>query len=150
MQVDFSDVGDAESYVSVPEGVYVCRVAEVREGLTREGHPRWALRLEVAGGEYTGRTAAWDALIWSPRGLPRVKAVLARLGFDVSGRLRLEPHELVGRSVRAELRIEEREDPVSGNRVSRLRVPYMGYAPLDPQEGGGDGSAGDGAEETPF
>lgn len=149
MQVDFTDVEDAESYVSVPEGVYRCRVAEVREGVTREGHPRWALRLEVADGDYAGRTAAWDSLVWSPRGLPRVKAVLARMGFDVSGRLRIEPDELVGRGVRAELRIEEREDPVSGQRISRLRVPYMGYAALE--EADGEREQGrSAAEETPF
>lgn len=151
MQIDFSSVNDGESYVTVPEGLYVCRVAEVREGRTREGHPRWAMRLDVAAGDYAGRLAAWDSLIWSPRGLPRVKAVLARLGFDVSGRLRLEPHELIGRCVRAELRIEEREDPVSGSRSSRLRVPYMGYSSLEPAlepglEPGNGGAGGHGAD----
>ena len=52
MQIDFSSVNDAESFVSCPEGVYVCRVVEVREGRTREGHPRWGMRLHVADGPY--------------------------------------------------------------------------------------------------
>lgn len=127
MQVDFSLVEDVESYVSVPEGTYLCRVAEVREGLTRDGSPRWALRLEVAGGEYAGRTAAWDGLPWSERGLPRVKQVLAMMGFDTSGRLEIEASDLVDRQIRVQLLTEEREDPLSGRRVARLRVPYMGY-----------------------
>jgi len=131
MQIDFSTVEDVESFVTVPEGVYACRIAEVRESVTREGHPRWAFRLEVADGDYAGRTAAWDALIWSPRGLPRAKSVLARLGFDVSGSLSLEPDELVNRSARTELRIERHEDPLSGRRTTRLRVPYMGYERLE-------------------
>jgi hypothetical protein len=131
MQIDFSRIEDLESFASVPEGSYVCRVGEVREGVTRNGSPRWALRLEVAEGDHAGRVAAWDGLVWSERGLPRVKQVLARLGFDVSGPLELEPADLVGRQVRVQVTTEEREDPVSGRRIVRPRVPYMGYDPLE-------------------
>ena len=134
MNVDFSSIEDVESFLSIPEGSYLCRVAEVREGLTREGSPRWALRLEVADGEYTGRTAAWDGLVWSERGLPRVKCVLGHLGFDVGGALDVSPGDLVDRRIRAQLVNEEREDPVSGRRVARLRVPFMGYAPASVEE----------------
>ena len=91
MKIDSSSIEDLESYVSVPDGTYACRIAEVREGTTRDGSARWAIRLEVAEGDHAGRTAAWDALIWSTRGLPRVKQVLASLGFDVSGTLELPP-----------------------------------------------------------
>ena len=131
MHIDFSDIGDVESYVSVPEGVYVCRIAEIREGVARNGSPRWALRLEVADGEYAGRTAAWDGLHWSERGLPRVKKILARLGFDVSGTLDVEPADLEGRRVKVQLLAEEREDPLTGQRIARLRVPYLGYEAVE-------------------
>ena len=134
MKIDFSAIEDVESYVSVPEGTYLCRIAEVREGLTREGHPRWAFRLEVDGGDHAGRTAAWDALILSPRGLPRAKTVLARMGFDVSGPLSIESNDLLQRRVRAELQREEHEHPDTGRRLSRLIVPYMGYQPLEDVE----------------
>jgi len=127
MQIDFSRVDDVESYASIPEGTYLCRVAEVREGVTRDGSPRWALRLEVADGDYAGRTAAWDGLTWSERGLPRVKQVLGKLGFDVSGPVELQPEDLRGLVARVQLQPEEREDPLNGRRVVRLRVPYMGY-----------------------
>ena len=127
MKLDFSSIEDAESYVSIPEGTYLCRIAEVRPGLTREGSPRWAFRLEVADGEYAGRTAAWDALIFSERGLPRVKQVLARLGFDVAGTLDLHPADLLDLRVKVQFLTEEREDPLTGRRVVRLRVPYSGY-----------------------
>ena len=141
MQIDFSSVGDVESYASIPEGVYLCRIAEVRAGVTREGSPRWALRLEVVEGDYAGRTAAWDGLVWSERGLPRVKEVLACIGFDVSGRVELEPDDLLDRRLRAHLLTEEREDPLTGKRVVRLRVPYMGYEAADE----GNGAQGHGA-----
>jgi hypothetical protein len=131
MRYDFSGVEDVESFVSVPEGRYHCRVAEVREGLARDGSVRWSLRLEVDDGEYAGRTAGWDSLTWSERGVLRVKRVLDALGLDTRGIVEIEPHELVGRRVEAQFQSEEREDPLSGRRVLRLRVPYAGYAPLD-------------------
>ena len=134
MQIDFSTVEDVESFVSVPEGNYLCRVAEVREGRTRDGSSRWAMRLEVAEGDYAGRTAAWDALVWSERGLPRVKKVLEWMGFDVSRTLDLGTGDIVGRRLRAQLVSEEREDALSGKRIVRLRVPYLGYAPEEAGE----------------
>lgn len=127
MKVDFSLIEDAESYVSIPEGTYLVRIAEIRESQTRELAPRWGLRLEVVDGEYAGRTAAWDGLVFSDRGLPRVKHVLASLGFDVTGPLDLQPKDLLGLCVRAQLQIEEFEDRLTGKRSRRLRVPYSGY-----------------------
>ena len=135
MQIDFSHVEDLESFVSIPEGTYVCRIAEVREGITREGNPRWAYRLEVTDGDYAGRTAGWDSLVWSERGLPRVKQILARLAFDVSGSLEIQAKDLVGRRIRAQFLTEEREDPLTGRHIARLRVPYMGYEAVA-EEGG--------------
>lgn len=134
MNVDFSAIEDVESFLTIPEGSYLCRIAEVREGLTREGSPRWALRLEVASGEFTGRTAAWDGLVWSERGLPRVKSILGHLGFDVRGAVDVTPADLVDRTIRAQLVTEQREDPITGRRVVRLRVPYMGFAPASAED----------------
>jgi len=127
MRYDFSGVEDIESFVSVPEGRYRCRVAEVREGLARDGSVRWSLRLEVDEGEYAGRTAGWDSLTWSDRGVVRVKRVLEAMGLDTSGIVELDAHELVGRRVEAVFQTEEREDPLSGRRLLRLRVPFAGY-----------------------
>jgi len=134
MQVDFSSIEDVESYISIPAGNYHSRVTAVRTSFTRDGSPRWAMRLEVVQGEFAGRTAAWDGLIWSERGLPRVKTVLECMGFDVSGPLNIDPADIVGRQVMAEYIAEEREDPDSGRTISRLRVPYVGYDPLEQED----------------
>jgi len=131
MKLDFSTIEDAESYVSIPEGTYVCRIAEVREHSTRDGSPRWGMRLEVVDGEYAGRTAAWDSLNFSERGLPRVKQVLQRFGFDVSGAVELLPQDLVDLRARAQCLLEEYEDKLTGRRQTRLRVPYLGYESLN-------------------
>ncbi len=127
MLYDFSTVDDVHSFASVPAGSYPCRVAEVREGHTRDGSVRWAMRLEVAEGEYAGRTAGWDGLVWSDRCIVRVKRVLELLGFDVQGEIELAPTDLEGRIVRARFEREDWEDPVTGRRTERLAVPYAGY-----------------------
>lgn len=127
MQFDFSRIEDIDSFVSIPEGRYACRVAEVREGVARDGSPRWSLRLEVALGEYAGRTAGWDSVTWSDRGIRRVKHVLEALGLNVSGQVEIAPSDLLGREVIATFQSEEREDAFTGRRVLRLRVPYAGY-----------------------
>jgi len=129
VQYDFSRIDDIDSFISIPEGRYACRVAEVREGLSRDGSPRWSLRLEVALGEYAGRTAGWDSLTWSERGIRRVKHVLDAFGLDVRGRVEITPADLLGREVVATFQSEEREDAFTGRRVLSLRVPYAGYAP---------------------
>lgn len=127
IHVDFSQVEDVDSFVQVPEGRYLCRIGEVREGETQAGDLRWALRLEVAEGELAGRTAAWDGLVWSKRGLGRVKYVLGVLGFDVSGALDVSAEDLLGRRAYVDFFLEEWTDRASGKRVERLAVPFLGY-----------------------
>lgn len=131
MHFDFSSVDDVESYISVPEGVHHCRIAEVREGRARDGSVRWSFRLEVLDGDYAGRTAAWDSFTWSERGVYRVKKVLEALGLDVRGELEIDPADLVNLQARVKVEPEEREDPVTGRRQVRMRVPYLGYAALE-------------------
>ena len=127
MHYDFSDVEDIESFVSVPEGEYLCRVAEIREGTARDESPRWSLRLEVVGGDISGRTAGWDSITWSPRGVHRVKHVLDALGFETEGAVNMGSEELLGRQAYVTFREEEWEDPQTGRRQARLCVPFIGY-----------------------
>ena len=94
MRYDFSSVDETESYITVPPGLYSCKITEVRPGFARDGSERWTFRLEVLDGEYAGRMAAWDSLTWSDRGVLRVKMVLRAFGFDVSGELDIAPGDL--------------------------------------------------------
>jgi hypothetical protein len=131
MQYDFSTVANMVSYASVPEGHYLCRVEEVREGVARDGSPRWSLRLEVAEGDHAGRTAAWDSITWSERGIHRVKLVLDSLGVETEGVVEIAPDDLVDLRACVQVVPEEREDPLSGRRELRNRVPYDGYVPAE-------------------
>lgn len=133
MKIDLSQIEDIEDIRSVPAGEYHCRAAEVRESESPAGHTRWGLRWEITQGDFQGRTACWDSLHWSERGLPRVKYVLQVLGLPTAGELDLKPAELEGLEAMVQVQPEEREDPVTGIRRLQNRVPFAGYAPA-PQE----------------
>jgi hypothetical protein len=157
MHYDFSTVEDQDAYNSVPEGQYLCRIGEVRTGQARDGSERWRFRLEVVEGDYAGRTAAWDSITWSDRGVFRVKRVLAALGFDVGGEVEVDSQDLVGRRAAVLVETEEWEDAISGRRQIRMGVPYLGYSPLgeDGLVAHSNGVSGAGAEgadssERPF
>lgn len=139
MRIDWSVVDEAEDVRTVPVGAYDVRIAEVREGQTRDGSARWGLRLEVVQGDFAGKLAAWDSLIWSERGKPRAKRVLTALGLPVEGEVDLEPGALQGRRGRVEVIVEEYER-ANGILARRMAVPYNGWAPA--------GAGVDGDEET--
>lgn len=142
MQLDFSNVEDVEDLRSVPEGEYLCKVSEVRVSQSPAGHTRWSLRWEVTHGDYLGRTACWDSLHWTDRGLPRAKFVLKVLGFDVEGPLDVEATDLEGRHALVRCTAEDREDPVTGTRRLVNRVPFTGYRPAPQENNGGSGAKG--------
>ncbi|HKB16113.1 MAG TPA: DUF669 domain-containing protein [Planctomycetota bacterium] len=127
MRYDFSEIEDVQDFVAVPNGTYLCRVAEVRERRSRDGSERWSLRWVVEEGPYAGRTAAWDNLTWSDRGIRRVKFVLGKLGQPVGGVVEVEPQSLVGRLARVSVFSEEFVNPATGVRQVRSRVPFAGY-----------------------
>lgn len=143
VKLDFSKVEDFESYASVPTGQYACRIVDTRIRASLDGSPRWGLRLEIVEGEYTGRTAAWDWLTWSERGVVRVKHVLAALGFQVDGPLELEIHDLVGREARVHV-VPEEYQAKDGSRTEANRVTFLGWAPRY------DGQGAALADDSPF
>lgn len=128
MQIDFTEIADVDDLRAIPPGEYLCQVAEVRESQSPAGHIRWGLRWEVMQGEWQGRTACWDSLHWSERGLPRVKFVLKTLGCLGDGRADLQPKELEAKCALVTVIHEERDDPVSGIRRISNKVPFAGYA----------------------
>ncbi len=145
MRIDLSDGPQTHDYTSVPAGTYVCQVADVRAGTTRAGDPRWGLRLVVAEGEFVGRHAAWDGLVFSARGRTRVRLVLAALGLPNTGTIDLEVGQLIGRRALVQVRPSEFENP-AGDVIRRNEVPYDGYRPL-PEEASPEG-ASTGSEES--
>ncbi len=143
MEVDFAEVSDENhDYACVPSGTYAVRVEEVRGGNTRDGSERWGLRLVVTEGDYAGKLCAWDALVWSDRGLPRAKRILTALGFDATGTVNVEPQDLVGHRARVQVVVEDWESPETGAIITRNAVPYQGWAPLNGTQGAVDAEEG--------
>ena len=128
--IDFTDVNDARNFLSIPEGRYLCRVADIRNHRTTEGDERWFFRLEVVDGDYAGRTAAWDGMTFSEKGNSRAKFVLEQLGFDVGQPIDVSPTDLLGREAMVEIQSEQYDDP-NGQRRIRGRVPFLGYERAD-------------------
>lgn len=133
MRTNWDTVEDIEDRTSVPEGDYEVEVVEVQERETREGCERWALRLAVFGGDYAGRHAAWDGLVWSERAMPRAKRLLGALGLPVEGEQSLIPSDLVGRRGRVSL-VHEDHESASGVVTRRMAVPYDGWSVAEPSD----------------
>lgn len=129
MELEFSNSEDVTDFTSVPAGTYLCEVCDVRAGVTRNGEERWSFRLFVREGEYLGRQAAWDSLIFSERALPRVRRVFAALGLPAEGRVRVETKDLEGRRAFVDVRPAEYKNAL-GEVIRRNEVPYSGYRPV--------------------
>ena len=153
MRVDFDNTDQIQDYVSVPAGTYLCRVLEVREGVTSAEDVRWSLRLAVDEGEFTGRHATWDSVVFSARGLARVRHVLAAFGLPTKGEVDLDPQQLVDRRAFVTVRPAEYVAP-DGTTTRRNEVPYMGYRAMATTEDSGDAQPAEqgaiGEPELPF
>jgi hypothetical protein len=122
-------MNDITDYTSVPAGVHRVRIAEVRQRETRAGDVLFALHLVVADGEYEGRTAAWDNIVFSARGLTRVRIVFAALGID-GERLAgpVTPEHLVDGEAMVTVRPAEYLS-ADGQAIRRNEVPFDGWRP---------------------
>lgn len=130
MKLDFSGTEQSSDFVTVPPGTYLCRIAEVVPGTTRNGHTRWGVRLVVAEGEFVGRVAAWDGLVFTERGMARVRRVFEVLGLPCAGEVEVEPEQLVERQAFVTIKPDDYQDPVTGHSTRRNAVPYDGYRPV--------------------
>ncbi len=122
-----TDQDKMKDFVTVPAGTYLCRVAEVTRGTTRNGDERWGIRLIVAEGEFVGTLAAWDGIVFSERGRFRARRILAAMGLPSSGRVSIEPEDVLGKQVFVEVRPRDFKDSLTGEEVRRNEVPYDGY-----------------------
>ena len=110
-------------YTSVPPGLYRVAIKEINTDLTRNGHPRHTLRLVVAEGEFTGRTAAWDTVVMSERGGYRHSIIAAALNLEPEAPVT----EYLGLEAMVTIRHEEHESAVGDGVVIRGAVPYAGW-----------------------
>ncbi len=130
MNLDFETTKKVSDFVSVPAGTYLCRVGQVRPGTTRNGDERWSISLVIAEGQFAGKQAAWDNLVFSPRGLARVRLVFEAFGLPSSGRVDVMPSDLEGCTAFVEVRPAEYA-AAGGPVIRRNEVPYAGYRAVE-------------------
>jgi len=103
MRLDFETTDQITDFVTIPAGTYLCRIAEVRDQQSKAGDTMWGIRLVVTEGEFTGRMAAWDNLVFSSRGLHRVQSILEALGLPADGKIELNLEDLIDKEAFVEV-----------------------------------------------
>ncbi len=129
-EIDFTKVEPADNYTPLPLGKYVCRIADVENGLqTVKGDEKWELTLQVLEGEHSGRTVK-DSLSFGSPAVKRVASLIRALKID--GRNGLFPDMIRGRVVVAEV-TEYRAYVDKKDRAQKVAViGWNGYSAADP------------------
>lgn len=137
MVYDFSEVDEAEDYSPPPAGDYLCYVADAtdeyengQKRISRNGDEMWNIKLEIGDGDYAGRYIYDNLVFAAGKAMGRVKYVLKRLGFDISGKLDINPEDLIGRPCILTTEVEEYTSN-DGKTKKRSIVPFTGYQKAD-------------------
>ena len=127
VSVNFADINDVQDFEPLPDGQYQCKLADVTEATTKNGHEMWRLKFVVTEGEHASRYI-FDNAVFSKAALPRVKLICACLGLDVTGAVDLNLEDLLDRCCTVSVYGDEYED-FEGYTKSTNRVPFDGYEP---------------------
>ena len=126
----------AGDFTPVPDGSYLCEVAEVRDRNedggsleTQHGDDMFRIRFEIVRGPYAGRNI-WDNMVFSEKAYPRVRLMCKRMGIDISEDVDVTPQLLMGRQVIVTTIIEERPNEEGEMRKYNV-VPFAGYEPAE-------------------
>jgi len=131
VKINFKDVPDAEEFEVLPDGEYMVEVSGVEEKETKGGDTYWNLKHVVIEGEHEGRFI-FDNITFNDKGLPRVKLVFSRLGIDVSGKIEIEPEDLVGERAYVTVAAQEYDGK------TRSKVEFAGYRKIDDEGEAGE------------
>jgi hypothetical protein len=124
-KLDFNGVDEVDDFSPLPDGSYLCRLAEVEEDSTRNGDEMWKLRFAVEDGPHAGRYI-FDNMPFTAAAMKRVKLICSRLGLDTGGEIDLTPELIKGRTCVRTVHTEEYTDD-QGQTKRRNVVPFAGY-----------------------
>ena len=124
-KVDFKNVSEIADFAPIPDGEYLCRLADIETDRTRSGDEMWKLRWQVEGGEHDGRLL-FDNMVFSAKAMSRVKLICSSCGLDVSGEIDLDPPMLLDKRALISTYQEEYEDDKGQSKVQN-RIPFDGY-----------------------
>ena len=123
LDIDLSGVADP--FAAIPADNYPLTVTSAELTTSQAGNRMVKIEYEVAAGEYAGRKLFDNAVIEGKGanfGLWRLKQLAFAAGVDYAG---LDPEELIGASVDAQVTVEPRNDDPEKeqNRVELLVQP---------------------------
>ncbi len=82
LTVNLAEVEDT-AFELLPNGSYPCLIAECEFTYSQaSGNPMWTLKLEVAEGEFAGRTL-YTHLVWAGKGLGMTKQTIGRIAPEL-------------------------------------------------------------------
>lgn len=131
IKVDFTGVEASGGGRLLPEGPLQLEVEEVeqREG-EDSGKPYLAFTFTVSEGDYEG-TKAWDNMSLQPQSLWKLRGFMEAAGLEtVDGEMDIDPDELIGLNVMADIVHEE----YKGKQKHRV----AGYSMLEDSGAGGE------------
>jgi hypothetical protein len=145
MKVNFGNVEDAKDISSlIDEGDYICVCVKVEEGNTDDGDAMWNLWWKIYDGAFENRYI-FDRLFFNQKCYPRMKLILGRLGFDVSGELDLTTDMLVGKFALVTVKHKVQTKGKNAGK-NREEVPFGGYQAVEVSE---EGESATEAEDQP-
>jgi Protein of unknown function (DUF669) len=124
-KLNFAGVDDVDDYSPIPDGSYLCRLAEIESDTTRNGDEMWKLRFAVESGPQAGRYI-FDNMVFSAAAMKRVKLICSRLGMDTGGELDLTTESIRGRRCVVTVQTEEYVDDQDQTKRRNV-VPFAGY-----------------------
>ena len=124
---------EAGSFNPIPEGRYLCSIANVEEVNTKKGDKMWKLTLEVKGELINGVTTdmyagrkLFDNLVWTEKGEQRIKRLLRRL--RIADDTEVTTRHLLDK----EVAVEVIQEDYKGEKQNK--VTFAGYTFPDPAE----------------
>lgn len=142
-EVPFGEVSETENFSPIPEGKYICKIADVKKEITKNNNEVWKLTLEVVEGEYKGRKI-FDNLVFTEKAYSRIKKLYSAIGgYDLAQARDCETSDILDQVVLVDTCIENYQDN-NGNAKSINKVTFAGY------ESATDPSDLVGEDENPF
>lgn len=133
--VNLKNTKEAEEFSYLPAGYYPCKIVEADNYQNENGNQYLMLKMEVMKGSYKGRYII-DRLFYSEKALPRLKAILKRLGLknDDDG-LQIQSVLFLDKFVIIDLDVEHKWiDETSTKPYTQNKVAYVGYYDAEKEE----------------
>lgn len=133
-KINWPNVQDASDYTPIPEGKYQVMVTKVEGGTTKTGGDEmWTIELTVCAGSFVGRKFT-ERLVFSEKGVGRVKLALKAMGFDVSKESEVFAVDMLDKKCVVDVIIDEQTIRKPGQEAKTYRnnkVSFAGFFPID-------------------